>query len=37
MTANKMSFNILTNCCEPSIKQVSSTLPVAIIGMDQSD
>ena len=28
MNANKMSFNILTNCCEPSI----STLPIAIIG-----
>ena len=32
MTNNKMSFNILTNCCEPSIKQDSSTLPIAIIG-----
>jgi thioredoxin reductase len=32
MTDNKMSFNILTNCCEPSIKQESSTLPIAIIG-----
>jgi thioredoxin reductase len=28
MNANKMSFNILTNCCKPSI----STLPIAIIG-----
>lgn len=32
MTGKKMSFNILTNCCEPSIKQDSSTLPIAIIG-----
>ena len=30
---NKMTFNILTNCCEPSSNKMDhSLLPVAIIG-----
>lgn len=33
MTNEKMNFNILTNCCNPSPQEVSkSKLPVAIIG-----
>ena len=33
MTKDKMSFNILTNCCTPSPKEIDhSQLPIAIIG-----
>ena len=32
MSNNKMTFNILTNCCEPSLKVESSKWPIAIIG-----